>query len=381
MAIFILPAIICLSNAKRTEFYIPVKPMKFLISAKDEVFGLDIGSSCVKAVQLRRENSGYKLVAASRTDIDRRRQADARKDIVAAIRGCFKRSHIKTTYAVCGLAGADVVVRTFRLSGLTPDKIDTAVVAEAEQVCPFEIDQCVLDYQVLTGPGRAAGVPQTTESAGQTSGILAAATTDVIRNRIQLARAAKLRCVMIDVEGLALLNCLCECENPSATETFAVLDVGSSCTNLAIFRRNLPPFMRDMAYGGDGIIGAISAETNITKDKLQKMLYDSTQSGTASYEAGDILAAGCENLIVDITETLRYYMLHNNVSVDKVLVCGGFGQAKGFVELLSRRFSSKVELWNPFDKIDCDAESISAETVRRYGPSMAVAAGLAMRKI
>jgi hypothetical protein len=38
-------------------------------------------------------------------------------------------------------------------------------------------------------------------------------------------------------------------------------------------------------------------------------------------------------------------------------------------------------LWNPFDKIRCDAGQACEVLLQKNGPAMAVAAGLAMRSI
>jgi Tfp pilus assembly PilM family ATPase len=89
----------------------------------------------------------------------------------------------------------------------------------------------------------------------------------------------------------------------------------------------------------------------------------------------------CRKLIVDVTETLRYYTAQEKSAVvEKIFVCG-FTPVKGFVELLDSRLPARTVLWNPFDKIPCDGDQNCRDVLKKNGPAMAVAAGLAMRSI
>jgi Tfp pilus assembly PilM family ATPase len=86
-------------------------------------------------------------------------------------------------------------------------------------------------------------------------------------------------------------------------------------------------------------------------------------------------------LIVDVTETLRYYTAQEKSAiVEKIFVCG-FAAVKGFVELLDSHLPARTVLWNPFDKIPCDGNQNCRDVLKKHGHAMAVAAGLAMRSI
>ena len=70
----------------------------------------------------------------------------------------------------------------------------------------------------------------------------------------------------MDVDGLALLNCFNEFKpggNSNGDEsghTNAILNIGSSFTNLAIIGGNTVPFVRDIAFGGNEILQKIADE-------------------------------------------------------------------------------------------------------------------------
>jgi Tfp pilus assembly PilM family ATPase len=79
---------------------------------------------------------------------------------------------------------------------------------------------------------------------------------------------------------------------------------------------------------------------------------------------------------------LRYYTAQEkSAQVEQIFVCGGFALVNGFVQTLDSRLDAKVLLWNPFDKMKCDAGNDCSEMLQKTGPALAVAAGLAMRSI
>jgi len=135
---------------------------------QDDVLGLDIGSSVVRVVQLRRDEAGYAVTAAGIVDIENEPEKNPQsgqneklKEInaIRAIRNCLESTQVKTKLAVCGVAGPEVAVRDFKFPSLPPEEIAGAVLLEASQVCPFNVDDASVDYQlILNGEDNVRGV-------------------------------------------------------------------------------------------------------------------------------------------------------------------------------------------------------------------------------
>ena len=104
------------------------------------VFGLDIGSSAVKMVQMRKDDAGYKATAAGIVDIADAPEDDANSREINTARGihqCFESTGIHSRMAVCGVSGPEVAVRDFKFPSLTQQEVEGAIMLEASQVCPF----------------------------------------------------------------------------------------------------------------------------------------------------------------------------------------------------------------------------------------------------
>jgi type IV pilus assembly protein PilM len=341
-----------------------------------DVLGLDIGSSQIKLIQLQKERSGYTVTAAAITEIpDSADDEKANSNTTDAIDRCLSSSGAQTRYAVCGVSGPEVAVRGFTFPPLPAAEVAGAVALEARQVCPFNIDESAVDYQLVP------------EDEQNIRGVMVAGTNKVIEQKMDLTKDASLKCVLMDVEGLALLNCLesfssDENDNRSGRQTAAVLNVGNTRTTLAIRGENGLPFIRDISYAGNHIAEHIANEHNIDIEHVHKILCGSESEPEAELVLGKALADSLRRLVIDVNETLRYYAAQErSASVDRIFICGGFALVKGFVELLNDQLTAKAILWNPLENITCTAGYDSKETIKQKGPAMALAAGLAMRSI
>jgi len=377
---------------------------------------LDIVACAVRMVQLRRDSTGITVVKAAVMDIAPWGDDPQLRRIhtVQAILQGLADWDISTKFVVCGLRGPEVVVRDFEFPALPPEEIEGAVQLEVSQICPFLAEESTLDYQV------------TLNTDQKTMGFWVAATNSLIENTRQLVSEAGLQCVLADVAGLALLNLLncglkeaaddnpipvgrandapaeagAEIQDPPSTSPgsddrsrAAVLNLGDSCATIAIADHAGRPFVRDIACSvlADGRPSMAAARRGT--------------SGSFSAEDGwaarnNYRSVTSDALVEDVATTLRYYAAQNgSVRVDRLLVCGGSPDAGESMEMLRMKLNIEVEPWDP--TVDCgfrtedreskkplDANSQSEMQSPKpildpaiYGPSMAVAAGLAMRQV
>jgi len=342
------------------------------------VVGLDIGLSSVKAVSLQRQDEGYAATACGFAEIptdgangnNRRKQL---ANIVRTIRECLDMSGVKSSFAVCGVSGPEVAVRDFAFPSIPPEEVEGAVQLEASQACPFNTEDSTVDYQLIS------------DGRDDIRGILVAATNALIKSKVYLAREASLNCALMDVDGLALLNCFRELETPVPGQATAILNVGKSYTNLAIVSDNGWPFVRDMISVGDDIVRKMAAEKDLPVTTIRQILSGTSEMDQSEY--GQSLERASKKLVADITETLRYYDTQKKAEpLEKMFVCGDFALADGFIDILNGQLPVETVLWNPFDKIRCDTGRnhkglLQKNILKKSGPAMAVAAGLAMRSI
>ena len=344
--------------------------------AQYDVLGLDIGTSSVRMVQLAKDDNGnFSVVAAGISDIEDNPADNAAREanMVKAVQRCLASGRTSTRMTVCGVTGPEVAVRHFKFPPLQPEELEGAIRLEASQVCPFNVDDGVVEYQLI----------QNGDTDGSANGVLVAATNDVIRRKLSVVEKCSLDCVLMDVDGLALLNCLCESKKSGGQiGSSAILDVGASCTTLAVMSENNMPFVRTVHYAGNDIVKQIAEENKVSPELVKRDIYGTTRPTIPAENLGPSLERACEKLVSDVTETLRYHSAQaKTVAIEQILVCGGFGMIKGFVDILNRKLPVRAILWNPFDSMRCSVGRQCLDVIQSNGPAMAVAAGLAMRSV
>ena len=344
------------------------------------LIGLDIDAASVRMIQLRRRNDQYIVTAAAVSEVapwDNDPELH-RSNTTQAIHDCLEALGPGGKLAVCGLRGPEVVVRGFEFPSLPPEEIDGAVALEASQTCPFSTDDSALDHQVTSNDDR------------KTRGYWVAATHGLIENRRRLAHEAGLKCTLMDVDGLALLNGLEGLASEAVDDAGednrreharpAVLSIGDSYTSIAIVDHAHRPFVRDVSSGEQDIVRHMVREMKLPPETVRAALYETQDAGDETYRQG--LEKACAPLLDSIATTLRYYVAENRFTrISKVLVCGRLALARSFIALLGTKLSIETTAWNPVAHLRCEADEKCQTLLQEAGPTIAVAAGLAMRTI
>jgi type IV pilus assembly protein PilM len=343
---------------------------------RHEIIGVDIGSFSIKIVQLRRASSGWIVTGAGAVDISEKgADTPARREsnCVRALSNCIRVSGAGSRLAVCGVGGPEVAIRNFEFPAVPPEETGRAVQLEAKQLCPFNTTDIAVDYNLIP------------DGKGKTRGYLVVAAGHLVKHKTRLAKKARLDCALMDVDALALLNCFKETEKPAGNHGTAILNIGANETIVAVEGNHGWPFVRSLNYAGGAIVKSIAAENDSTPEAVKAAFAgDPKELPQAMRESFE---RACERMINDITKTVRYYgAQEGSFEIRKVLVCGGFALFGDIVKLLAKQLPMEVTLWNPFEKMRLQVASthrgaLMKNILRKSGPAMAVAAGLAMRTV
>ena len=117
------------------------------------LIGLDVGSSAVKAVELRQTMGGYRVVAGGTEPVPPDSIVDGAivdgAIVAEVIRHVLDRNRIKSQGVVASLSGNAVIVKKVTLPLMSEDELAESIFWEAEQYIPFDIQDVNLDYQVV----------------------------------------------------------------------------------------------------------------------------------------------------------------------------------------------------------------------------------------
>ena len=338
--------------------------------------GLDIGSSAVKAIELKPAGKGYKVAAYATEPIPPDSIVDGAiidgAAVVDAIRRAFESRGIKTKDVAASLSGNAVIVKKISLPSMTDAELDESIQWEAEQYIPFDIQDVNLDYQILNRAD--IGGKSTMEV------LLVAAKKEKIADYTGVIGQAGRVAVVIDVDAFALQNAYEANYGVEAGSVVVLLNVGASATNINILDGDQSVFTRDLSTGGNAYTEALQKELNLPFELADQLKRGHPVDGVSFDDAKPVLRAVTENLVLEVQKTFDFFRASAaNDRISRIVVSGGASRAEGFVEMLGERFQAPVETFDPFRKVAFDAARFKLDAAE-IAPTAAVAVGLALRR-
>lgn len=337
--------------------------------------GLDIGSSAVKAVELKPAGKSFRVTAYGSEPVPPDSIVDGAIIDAAAvadtIHRLFQARKIKTRDVAVSLSGNAVIVKKITLPVMTEQELAESIHWEAEQYIPFDIQDVNLDYQILTTEGATKGTMDV---------LLVAAKREKIADYTGVIAQAGGSPVVVDVDAFALQNVYEVNYDIEPDRVVVLLNAGASTININIVTGTQSVFTRDISIGGNAYTEALQKELNLPFEAAEHLKKGGMVEGVSFDEARPILRAVTENVLLEVQKTFDFFKATAaSDRIDRIMVSGGTSRVEGFTDLLAERFEAPVEPLNPFRRIGFDAKKLQADPAE-VSPTVAVAVGLALRR-
>jgi type IV pilus assembly protein PilM len=340
--------------------------------------GVDIGSSAVKAVEIKVGGKGgdeYQLLNIGMESLPPEAIVDgAIMDagaVIDSIQRLFQESKIKTAEVATGVSGNAVIVKKISLPQMSAEELSESIHWEAEQYIPFDIQDVALDYEVIEGGG----------SGGNMDVLLVAVKKDKISEYTSALTQAGRTPAVVDVDVFALQNCYEMNYGIDPGRVVALLNIGASIMNVNVVKGGVSVFNRDIAAGGNQYTDAIQKDLNLSFDQAETLKRGGRVEGAAVENLGPILQAVSESIALEIQKTFDFFKATSSEDrIDRIFLSGGTSKVHGLRDLLADRFDAGVEIMNPFNNITYNPRDFDPDFINEIGPSAAIAVGLAVRK-
>lgn len=355
--------------------------MKFLTFSNTAV-GIDIGCRSIKAVKIKKNWKGFKVVQMLSLPIP---SGAIKQGIfldsnigLSLMKELYRRMGVQTAYLA--FSGQNAMVREIEMPSLTEKEMTEAVYWEAEKVLPYPVDEAILDWIVLE---------RARETDQMMTLLLVAGKKDYIRSFLKPMKTVGIRPLNLSLIPMPVLQVLKYIPDFQSHATVAVIDMGAETTHVLIIKDGLPRLSRTIPIGGDDFTENVSSSFSIPFDEAEKVKLEygrleSREDGdqvdlmTNPYMGiGEVLHANALDVFGEIKRSFVHFQLHNRGQlIEKVYLTGGLsllaGMAEGMKEFLN---VAVVPLdVSPYFAFEPDLpERLPAE-----GPLMMEALGLAL---
>lgn len=333
-------------------------------------FGLDLGRSFIKVVQLKKVGTKEMLIAAASVPtpsggIQSESPVDL-KGVSAAVSECVKLAKVSGNKCIVSIVESQAVTRLIQMPNLTDKELSSAIHWEADQYIPLPLKDVNLQYSVASRPEP--------DSSGKMEVLLVAAPKRVIGKYLKIVKDAGLVLDAIETESAALSRALTKPGEPPSL----IMSMGAFSTELVLVRDGNVIFTRSIASGGLSLTRAIASEFNLPESQAEKykMAYGLSEN-KLSGKVAMVLRPILEVLVSEILKAVEFSHSHlGEDRLSRIINCGGGAFLPGLSAFLTERTSLEVSLADPWQYFVKEGLILK---VAGQGTFYCVATGLSMR--
>jgi type IV pilus assembly protein PilM len=342
------------------------------------VIGLDIGSSAIKAIELKPLGRGFKVASFGTVPVPPESIVDGNiLDSIAvaeAIRHVLESQKMRTKEVATSLSGNAVIVKRIAVPAMTEAELADSIYWEAEQYIPFDIQDVTLDYQVIRN-----GKPPT--ASGTMDVLLVAAKNEKIADYTNVIAQAGRVPVVLDIDAFALQNAYELNYDVDESRVVLLLDAGASSININVVRGTQSLFTRDISMGGNDYDEALERELSLPRASAEEVKKGEALGGVTPEQTRPVLDSVTENVMLEIQKTFDFFKATGaSDHLDQIMLSGGASQLVGLAGVLEERFETPVMTLDPFRHVTVDERKAAMLAALEAGPAATIAMGLAVRK-
>lgn len=358
-----------------------------LFKAKDNVLGIDIGSSSIKLVQLKKEKERgildtYGEISLSQYGNMNVGQAVRLPEdkIVEALNDIIKESNAKSRTASVSIPLKSSFVTVMDLPDVPEGKLDEIVKLEARRYVPVAMSEVLLDWWMIPKSLEEKEMIEKEKDEKEKKNskriLLVAIHKDTVNSYKEIFSKARIEIVSFEIEIFSMIRACAGRTN----QPVVVIDFGALSTKIVIVDYGIIRLSHSINKGSQDLTVMISRSFGIDFSKAEEIKREIGLSSMPEYkELLSIMEPELDYILAEINMIIKDYQKKYNRAVSKVIMIGGGSLLKGLTDFSVKRLNVEVNLANPFAKVEYPI--FLNDVLKEVGASFAISLGLAIREL
>ena len=342
------------------------------------VIGVDVGSSSLKVVQLRREGGTAVLETYGEialgpyagAEVGQATNLPAEK-IAETLKDLLKEANVTSTDAGISIPFARSLLTLVELPRReNPEEQKTVISLEARKYIPVPVTEVQLDWFILPEP-----MPEGGAAPSKIKVLLVAVHNDELSLLQSVVKGAGIEASFYEIEIFSTIRSVVD----EPIKPVLVLDIGASATKAYVVERGVVALSHNIRSGGQDVTRTIASASNISITNAEAM---KKQHGFGNHDAPydrKTIELVYSRIFEEARRVLTKYETAHQKSVSALVLTGGGGVTKELGAYAQDFFSVEVHVADPFAKTS--APAFIRPVLGEIGPEFAVAVGLALRKL
>ncbi|MHB1163394.1 MAG: type IV pilus assembly protein PilM [Minisyncoccota bacterium] len=350
--------------------------LDFLFTKKEKsVLGVDIGSSSLKVVQLRKENGQAILETYGELalgpygggEVGQAMNLSIEK-ITETLKDLMREAKVTTTSCGVSIPFARSLLSLVELP-YRKDKQEqkTVIELEARKYIPVPMSEVQLDWFIVPriDPSENQGEQKTVQV------LIVAVHNDELSLLQKVTSGAGLSASFLEIEIFSTIRAVVD----DPIKSVMVLDIGAASTKTYVVEHGVVALSHSISTGSQDITRAIAVSSGISLTRAEALKKEEGLGGSAPGSPELVFS----RIFSEARRVLMQYETSSKKPVTAIILTGGGGVTKELGTYAKGIFSIDVLIANPFAKTE--APAFIRPVLEEIGPEFAVAVGLALRKL
>jgi type IV pilus assembly protein PilM len=344
--------------------------MSSLFSTTSDFFGLDIGSTAVRLVELRGSGSSKALVKYAYVPLENTLAlSDSRADqqkLAQAIAQLVSQAHVATNNVAVGIPSSRVFTTVADVDRLPASELAKAIPFQADALVPTPLSESKIDWSLLGD----SPVDKTKQEI-----LLTSVPNKFVEDRLDMLESIGLNVIAFEPDNLAMARALAAPE----AGTQLLLDVGHRATDLVIVQNNAPHLTRSIPTGLEAVIRSATQSLNIDQKQAEQFVFKfGLSKEKLEGQVFQAINGTIDLLTTEIEKSIKFFQTrYSSSKVERIIVTGGASIIPEFPLYLANKFDINVEIGNAWRNVSYsqDRQNELLAISNQFG----VAVGLAER--
>jgi type IV pilus assembly protein PilM len=345
--------------------------MSLLLSGSEDFFGLDIGTTAVRLVELRAAGSGPKAlvkyayvplegnVSASESKADMQKLAQAIAQLV-------KQAGVGSRNVAVGIPSNKVFTTVADVDRLPSSELAKSIQYQAESLIPTPLGESKIDWALI-------GDSPTDKTKQEI--ILTSVPNKFAEERLDMLESIGLNVVAFEPDNLAMARALAV-SDPGGQ---LLLDVGRRATDLVILMNSAPHLTRSIPTGVEAIVRAATQNLNIEEKQAEQFVFKfGLSKEKLEGQVFQAIGGTVDLLTAEIEKSIKFFQTrYGGAQLGRIIVTGGASVIPEFPLYLANKFGINVEIGDAWRNVtyNRDRQNELLAISNQFG----VAVGLAER--
>jgi len=344
--------------------------MSSLFSTNADFFGLDIGTTAIRLVQLRGTGSPKALAKYAYVPLEgnlalSEAQGDQQK-LAKIVADLVSQAHVTTKNVAVGIPSSRVFTTVADVDRLPTAELSKAIQYQADSLIPTPLAESKVDW-ALIGDSPSDKAKQEI--------LLSSVPNNFIEGRLDMLESVGLNVVAFEPDNLAMARALAA---PDAAPQL-LLDVGRRSTDLVVMLNGVPHLTRSIPTGVEAIVRAAIQNLTIDDKQAEQFIFKfGLSKDKLEGQVFQAISGTIDTLTTEIEKSIKFFEArYTNAKLERIIVTGGASVIPEFPLYLANKFSMNVEIGNAWRNVtfSSDRQNELLAISNQFG----VAVGLAER--